>query len=92
MLMLLATYGLRAQEVAMLELSAIDWRRSQLHVLGRKAGNSTSYPLAPAVGESIIEYLRHGRPASDDRHVFLTVKAPYHGLQHFDVARRQSPL
>jgi site-specific recombinase XerD len=88
MLLLLATYGLRAQEVAMLELSAIDWGRSQLHVLGRKAGNSTSYPLAASVGEAIIEYLRYGRPVSDDRYVFLTVKAPYHGLQHFDVSRQ----
>ena len=88
MLMLLATYGLRAQEVAALELSAIDWPRSQFHVLGRKAGNSTSYPLATAVGEAIIGYLRDGRPVSDDRHVFLTIKAPFHRLQHFDVSGR----
>jgi integrase/recombinase XerD len=86
MLMLLATYGLRAQEVAALDLSAIDWPRAQFHVLGRKAGNSTSYPLAATVGEAIIEYLRNARPASDDRHVFLTVKAPFHGLQHFDIS------
>jgi integrase/recombinase XerD len=85
-LMLLATYGLRAQEVAALDLSAIDWQRSQLHVRGRKAGNSTSYPLATAVGEAIIDYLRNGRPTCDDRHVFLTVKAPFHGLQHFDIS------
>lgn len=85
-LMLLATYGMRAQEVAALDLSAIDWQRSQFHVLARKAGNSTSYPLAAAVGEAIIDYLRNGRPASDDRHVFLTVKAPFHGLQHFDIS------
>ena len=45
-MMLFATYGLRAQEVAALELSAIDWPQSRFHVLGRKAGNSTTYPLA----------------------------------------------
>ena len=39
-LMLFATYGLRAQEVAALELSAIDWPQSKFHVLGRKAGNA----------------------------------------------------
>lgn len=88
MLMLLATYGLRAQEVAALELSAMDWPRSQFHVLGRKAGNSTRYPLAAAVGEAIIDYLRDGRPVSDDRHVFLTIKAPFHHLQHFAVSQR----
>ena len=88
MLMLLATYGLRAQEVGALDLSSIDWRRSQFHVLGRKAGNSTTYPLAATVGGAIIDYLRNGRPVSDDRHVFLTVKAPFHGLRHFDVSGR----
>ncbi len=50
-LMLFATYGLRAQEVAALELSAIDWAQSRFHVLGRKAGN----PLAAPVGEAIID-------------------------------------
>lgn len=90
MLMLLATYGLRAQEVAALEFSAIDWSRSRFHVLGRKAGNSTSYPLAARVGEAIIDYLRNGRPVSDDQHVFLTTRAPFHGLQHFGVSGRAS--
>jgi len=52
-LMLFATYGLRAQEVAALELSAIDWRRSRFHVLSRKAGNSTTYPLAAPVARRL---------------------------------------
>ena len=80
MLMLLATYGLRAQEVAALTLSAIDWPRAQFHVLGRKAGNSTTYPLAAAVGDAIIDYLRNARPQSADRHLFLRLQAPFTGL------------
>jgi site-specific recombinase XerD len=90
MLLLLATYGLRAQEVAGLTLDAIDWPRAQFHVLTRKAGNSTSYPLATSVGEAIIDYLRHARPATEDREVFLTIKAPYVRLQHFTVSGRAS--
>ena len=86
-LMLLATYGLRSQEVAQLELSAIDWQRSQFHVLGRKAGNSTTYPLAGSVGEAIIEYLRL-RPQCADRHVFVTLRAPYGPIGHWAVSGR----
>jgi site-specific recombinase XerD len=86
-LMLLATYGLRAQDIAQLELAAIDWQRSQFHVLGRKAGNSTTYPLAASVGEAIIEYLRV-RPQCADRHVFVTLTAPYHSISHWGASTR----
>jgi integrase/recombinase XerD len=89
MLMLLATYGLRAQEVAALTLSAIDWPRAQFHVLGRKAGNSTTYPLAVPVGGAIIDYLQNARPHSADRHLFLRLQAPFTGLSGgFAVAYR----
>ena len=87
-LMLLATYGLRAQEVGALELGSIDWRGSQFHVLSRKGGNSTTYPLAASVGEAIVDYLRNARPDSPDRHVFLTVVAPFRPLNHFAVSGR----
>jgi len=86
-LILLATYGLRSQEVAQLELSAIDWQRSQFHVLGRKAGNSTTYPLAASVGEAIIEYLRL-RPECADRHVFISLTAPFRPIGHWAVSGR----
>lgn len=87
-LLLLATYGLRSQEIAMLELSAIDWAGSRFHVLGRKAGNSTTYPLSSAVGEAIVDYLRNARPPSPDRHVFLTLVAPYRPLAHWAISHR----
>jgi integrase/recombinase XerD len=89
-LLLLATYGLRSQEVAMLELSAIDWAASRFHVLGRKAGNSTTYPLSSAVGEAIIDYLRNARPPCPDRHVFLTLVAPYRPLAYWAISTRAS--
>ena len=89
-LMLLATYGLRSQEIAALELSAIDWRRSRFHVLGRKAGNSTTYPLAASVGESIIDYLRNARPQCTDRHLFVSLSAPFRGVGHWAISGRAS--
>jgi site-specific recombinase XerD len=89
-LLLLATYGLRSQEVAALELCAIDWRRSRFHVLSRKAGNSTTYPLSAPVGEAIIDYLRNARPECTDRHVFVSLTAPFHGLGHWAVSGRAS--
>jgi integrase/recombinase XerD len=89
-LMLLATYGLRSQEIAAIELSAIDWPRSRIHVLGRKAGNSTTYPLAASVGEAIIDYLRNARPQCTDRHLFVSLSAPFRGVGHWAISGRAS--
>jgi integrase/recombinase XerD len=76
MLLLLATYGLRGIEVRSLRLDDIDWRNDRLRIANRKAGNSTEYPLAASVGEAILDYLKHGRPSSAHREVFLTAIAP----------------
>lgn len=75
-LLLLVTYGLRACEVANLKLDDIDWKRERLMVSERKAGHNTAYPLSSAVGEAIIDYLKHGRPPIHDRHLFLRAMAP----------------
>jgi integrase len=37
-------------------------------------------PLESSVGNAIARYLRHGRPMSTSRIVFLTLKAPYRPL------------
>ncbi|MGH7746822.1 MAG: tyrosine-type recombinase/integrase, partial [Candidatus Dormibacteria bacterium] len=79
-LLLLVIYGLRGREVAALTLDNIDWKRGRLAVPERKAGHSTAYPLSPPVGEAIVDYLRHGRPATTDRHVFFRAVAPVRPL------------
>jgi integrase/recombinase XerD len=76
MLLLLATYGLRACEVAALTLDDLDWRNDRLRVRDRKAGNSTTYPLSPVVGAAIIDYIKNGRPTTKDRQIFLRICAP----------------
>jgi len=76
MLLLLATYGLRACEVAALALDDIDWRNERLRIRDRKAGNTTTYPLSAVVGSAIIDYLKNGRPATTHREVFMRITAP----------------
>jgi integrase/recombinase XerD len=75
-LLLLATYGLRSREIAALTLDHIDWKRGRLSVPGRKAGHSTAFPLSSSVGEALVDYLKHGRPQSAERHVFFMAFAP----------------
>ena len=88
LLLLLVTYGLRAREVSALQLEDFDWRQAQLRVSARKGGHSTIYPLSATVGEAIIDYLRFGRPAVTDRHLFLIMKSPFGPLNHYAVSSR----
>ena len=76
LLLLLVTYGLRSYEVAALTLDHIDWKQERLVIPDRKAGHSTAYPLSLVVGEAILEYLKNGRPKTEDRHVFFRIPAP----------------
>jgi integrase/recombinase XerD len=79
-LMLLATYGLRAGEVVRLRLDDIDWRAEKLRVQQSKTGGESSLPLLPTVGEALLNYLRRGRPPTEVREVFLRVRAPHGAL------------
>lgn len=75
-LLLLVTYGLRSREIAALTVDDIDWKRERLAIPERKAGHSTAFPLSVVVGDAIVDYLRHGRPDTGDRHVFFRAVAP----------------
>jgi integrase/recombinase XerD len=77
--LLLARLGLRAGEVAGLELDDIDWDSGQVSVRGKR-GHRTALPLPTEVGAAIAAYLRHGRPQSPSRRVFLRSRAPIRGF------------
>jgi integrase/recombinase XerD len=79
-LLLLARLGLRASAVAFLELHDIDWEAGTLNVRG-KSGRNSKLPLPHDVGKAIVAYLRHGRPKSDSRRLFLRAIAPMHGFE-----------
>jgi integrase/recombinase XerD len=78
-LLLLARLGLRSGEVASLELEDIDWKAGCLRVRG-KSGRRNQLPLPKDVSDAIVDYLRHGRPASHSRRVFLRARAPVRGF------------
>jgi len=77
--LLLARLGLRANEVSGLELEDINWKAGQVSVRGKR-DHRTVLPLPADVGAAIAAYLRHGRPASASRRVFLRSKAPLRGF------------
>lgn len=76
---LLLRLGLRAREVATLELDDVDWRAGELLVHG-KGGREARLPLPRDVGRAVAAYLRRGRPRGRCRSVFLRCRAPYPAL------------
>jgi integrase/recombinase XerD len=76
MFQLIVNYGLRASEVADLKLEDIRWRTGCLHVSRRKTAAPLVLPLTDAVANSLVAYLRRGRPTSSYRQVFLRHRAP----------------
>lgn len=76
-LILLATYGLRAAEVVSLRLEDIDWRRDVLRVHHAKTGAYSELPLQREAGEAVLRYVQKGRPSSPHREVFLRIQAPH---------------
>lgn len=85
-LLLLARLGLRAGEVAGLELEDIDWRSGEISVLG-KGLLRDRLPLVPDLGEALVGYLRGDRPRGSSRRIFLSLLAPCRGLRGTTVTK-----
>ncbi|MEP6650716.1 MAG: site-specific integrase [Lapillicoccus sp.] len=77
--------GLRCGEVAALGLDDLNWTDGTLTVHG-KGGRVDVLPLPVDVGQALVDYLRRGRPATAERVVFLTARAPFTALARSSVS------
>lgn len=95
-LMLFATYGLRAYEVANLRLEDIYWDKSQIRIRHAKTRRTQYFPLVPTVGNAILRYLRLSRPKCDHRELFISLTPPIRPISRqslYDlVSRRMEKL
>jgi site-specific recombinase XerD len=74
--LLLLRLGLRAREVAALDLDDISWRTGEFVVRG-KGRCEDRLPLPRDIGQSISAYLRCGRPHAITRALFVRAHAPF---------------
>ena len=79
MVRLMVRLGLRAGDVAALDLDDLDWRAGELVLCG-KGRRESRLPLPRDVGTPLAAYLRRGRPHAITRKVFLRSRAPYRAL------------
>ena len=79
-LMLLATYGVRAGEITALRLEDIDWRKNVIRIRHSKTRTTSYLPLRVDVGDALLKYLQQSRPKTSRREIFLRCHAPYRPL------------
>jgi len=85
-IMLLARLGLRAGEIARIALDDIDWSEERLLVRKGKTNRERVLPLAEDLGRLIVRYLRHARPRSTHRALFIRHRAPFSPLSSYTIS------
>lgn len=68
--------GLRSGEVARISLDDIDWRAGTITLRHTKGRREDVLPLPVATGKAIAAYLKHERPTTSNRAVFVRHVAP----------------
>ena len=77
MALFLVELGLRAGEVAKMQLADIDWQKSVVTIAAGKSRRERLLPLTQRVGKAVASYLRYGRRTTSAGTVFVRHSAPH---------------
>lgn len=69
--------GIRACDIAEMQLSAIDWGKDEIRLPQQKTGAPLILPLTAAIGNALYDYIAIERPESSDPHLFLSELFPH---------------
>lgn len=72
----LAELALRGQEAVSLTLDDLDWRAMTVRLAQTKQQRQRLLPLPSGVAKAIVSYLKHGRPPTQSRMLFVHHLAP----------------
>lgn len=79
--------ALRVGEVAQLSVDDFNWRSGTVSVTMSKARRASLLPIPREVGCAIAAYLRHGRPPTAERRIFVRHSTPVGGAIDSSVIR-----
>ncbi|MDD3307073.1 MAG: tyrosine-type recombinase/integrase [Acetobacterium sp.] len=79
-LILAATTGLRAGDIASLRLDCINWKRNEIQFFQGKTSEATILPLPQNTGIAIADYILYSRPKATIDTLFLRNNPPYKGF------------
>jgi site-specific recombinase XerD len=91
-ILLLAVHlGLRRSDIVGMRFENIDWEKSIITLQQQKTGKTVELPLLADVGNAIIDYLKYGRPQSEETHIFLQLLSPYKNMKCSDIGNILQP-
>jgi site-specific recombinase XerD len=76
-LLLAVRLGIRSGDICKLKFSNFHWEANRIEIFQEKSKHSIVLPILNDVGDSIIDYLRNGRPETTSEFVFIRHFAPY---------------
>lgn len=86
MFLLALKLGFRSSDIANLKFENIFWQTNEFMFEQKKTGKSITLPILPEVGNAIIDYLKYGRPQSDENYCFLQIIYPHEKIATHDIA------
>lgn len=71
MLLLVIRLGLRTSDIHSLKLTDFDWTNRKIRIVQIKTREPLELPLLEDVGWAVIDYLKNGRPKTEDTTLFV---------------------
>ncbi|MGF7184398.1 site-specific recombinase XerD [Desulfitispora alkaliphila] len=78
-LLLASEYGWRSSDIVNLKFEQIDWDRNTISLSQQKTSSAVIYPLLSSVGNAIIDYLKHGRPQTEEPEIIVSCETGKRG-------------
>ena len=76
-LVLATRLGFRTSDIVSLKFENIIWEKNIIEFNQVKTNKHITLPLLPEVGNALIDYMKYGRPLSEDSHCFLQLLPPH---------------
>jgi site-specific recombinase XerD len=77
MILLVARLGIRVSDLIRLRFEDIKWDKNCIHTVQYKTNEPLVLPLFDDVGNSIIDYIKNGRPPVNSDLIFVSHKPPF---------------
>lgn len=75
--LLASRLGMRSSDIRNLQFSNINWDSNVIFLKQQKTKKEIELPLLSNIGEAIIDYIKNGRPQSNEKIIFLRSIAPF---------------